>query len=117
MSRVSEYWRRLGKAEVDKRPGGRTFTRSDGSLGCAECCNGDRCDDPSHFHRDSCPFCLGTGEPASEPGATMTPDERCDAITGAMMQNLRDASARAAGEPAPAASPQGGETRESEVPK
>lgn len=61
---ISEYWRRQGKTEADKRPG-RTFQRSDDSLGCAECCNGDRCDDPSHFHRDSCPFCLGTGTNAT----------------------------------------------------
>jgi hypothetical protein len=28
---------------------------------CAECCNGDRCDDPTHFDRQSCPHCKGTG--------------------------------------------------------
>lgn len=65
---ISEYWRRQGKTEADKRQG-RTFERSTGTLGCAECCNGDRCDDPSHFNRDSCPFCLGTGTNASSPAA------------------------------------------------
>jgi hypothetical protein len=40
----------------------RTFRRSDGTLGCGECCNGDRCDDGSHFDRKSCPFCGGTGD-------------------------------------------------------
>lgn len=28
---------------------------------CAECCNGDRCDDPTHFDRSSCPHCKSTG--------------------------------------------------------
>lgn len=28
---------------------------------CGECCNGDRCDDPTHFSRPSCPHCKGTG--------------------------------------------------------
>lgn len=58
---VSEYWKSQGKTEGDKREG-RTFERSGQyGLGCAECCNGDRCDDPTHFSRESCPFCLGTG--------------------------------------------------------
>lgn len=61
---ISEYWRRKGKSTEDKRPG-RTFERSDGSLGCAECCNGDRCDDPSHCARQACPYCLGTGTNAT----------------------------------------------------
>ncbi|CAM8627598.1 COG4422 Bacteriophage protein gp37 [Comamonadaceae bacterium] len=29
---------------------------------CNHCCNGDRCDDRSHFNRSHCPFCRGTGE-------------------------------------------------------
>lgn len=33
----------------------------DGGKRCAECCNGDRCDDPSHFDRKDCPHCKGTG--------------------------------------------------------
>lgn len=57
---TSEYWRRQGKTEKDKRHG-RVFSRSDGRDACAECCFGDRCDDPTHFNRDSCPACLGTG--------------------------------------------------------
>ena len=28
---------------------------------CAECCNGDRCDDPTHRDRKHCPHCKGTG--------------------------------------------------------
>ena len=28
---------------------------------CASCCNGDRCDDPSHYDRTHCPHCKGTG--------------------------------------------------------
>lgn len=28
---------------------------------CAECCNGDRCDDPTHYDRRHCPHCKGTG--------------------------------------------------------
>jgi len=60
---ISKYWQSRGKTEKDKRPGGRVFQSSYGPM-CNECCNGDRCDDPSHFHRDSCPYCLGTGTPA-----------------------------------------------------
>ena len=28
---------------------------------CAECCNGDRCDDPTHYDRSRCPHCRSTG--------------------------------------------------------
>lgn len=28
---------------------------------CAECCNGDRCDDPTHLDRSKCPHCKSTG--------------------------------------------------------
>lgn len=28
---------------------------------CDECCNGDRCDDPTHHDRNHCPYCKGTG--------------------------------------------------------
>lgn len=28
---------------------------------CDECCNGDRCDDPTHRNRKFCPHCKGTG--------------------------------------------------------
>ena len=27
---------------------------------CDECCNGDRCDDPTHTSRENCRHCLGT---------------------------------------------------------
>ncbi len=57
---ISEYRRRLGKSEDDKKPG-RTYMDADGSLRCDECCNGDRCDDPSHRLRENCLYCLGTG--------------------------------------------------------
>jgi len=40
----------------------RTFERSDGTLGCAHCCNKDRCDDASHLLRSECPYCRGTGK-------------------------------------------------------
>lgn len=36
---------------------------SGGSDGCAECCNGDRCDDASHRDRKHCFYCYGTGKP------------------------------------------------------
>ncbi len=42
-------------------PGWRTW--GDGAR-CAHCCNGDRCDDPTHYDRTSkrgCPHCLSTG--------------------------------------------------------
>lgn len=56
---ISEYWQYHGKTEADKRHG-RTFQSSFGNR-CAECCNGDRCDDPTHYDRENCPCCLGTG--------------------------------------------------------
>jgi hypothetical protein len=28
---------------------------------CDECCTGVRCDDPTHYAREDCPHCLGTG--------------------------------------------------------
>jgi hypothetical protein len=64
---VSCYWNGRGKTGADKPEAGRTFARSDGSLGCGECCNGDRCDDHTHYNRDSCPFCLGSGSPKLSP--------------------------------------------------
>jgi len=38
----------------------RTWKDSSGRDRCGECCNGDRCDDETHFRTDSCPFCKGT---------------------------------------------------------
>lgn len=58
---VSCYFHNQGKTPADKRSDGRTFLRSDGSLGCDECCNGDRCDDPTHRDRENCSYCLGSG--------------------------------------------------------
>lgn len=60
---LSCYWAAQGKTVADKKRG-RVFARSTGDDSCAECCNGDRCDDPTHYDRDSCPFCLGSGTPA-----------------------------------------------------
>ena len=44
------------------KPGTRTW---DDGKRCSECCNGDRCDDPTHYDRTSkrygCPHCLNTG--------------------------------------------------------
>ena len=53
----------------------RTFTRSDGSPGCAECCRGHRCDDPSHFERRSCLFCKGTGGVQPQPDSAHQPTQ------------------------------------------
>jgi hypothetical protein len=57
---VSSYWKKWGN--FDKKEG-NTWVRSDGSLGCAECCIRDLCDRPdcSRYERDECPFCLGEG--------------------------------------------------------
>ena len=79
---VSCYWHSWGKTPADKKSG-KTFERSDGSLGCDECCNGDRCDDPSHWDRESCPCCLGSGTNATikeqpsppEPGLNLEVEE------------------------------------------
>lgn len=38
-----------------------------GMVGCAECCNGDRCDDASHVDRRSCTHCNGTGQVPAPP--------------------------------------------------
>jgi hypothetical protein len=35
--------------------------RSDGLLGCNNCCFGDRCDVPRHVPRAECVLCKGTG--------------------------------------------------------
>lgn len=46
----------------------RKFLRSDGIACCNHCCNGDRCDDPTHHERGRpewavhCPYCRGTGK-------------------------------------------------------
>ena len=47
----------------------RTWVNSRGDATCDHCCNGDRCDDPTHFSRGRpdfaphcrCPYCRGTG--------------------------------------------------------
>lgn len=68
---VSCYWAHHGKtADSPKRTDGRTYTVTTGQFTgvyCNECCNGDRCDDPSHFDRESCPYCYGTGKIAELP--------------------------------------------------
>ncbi len=43
----------------------RVWTVRDGSYGCAECCNGDRCDEDCDAkykgRRSQCPHCKGKG--------------------------------------------------------
>lgn len=56
--------------QVDLRLPTRTWTNSRGCATCDHCCNGDRCDDPTHFRRGRpdwaphcrCPYCRGTGK-------------------------------------------------------
>lgn len=56
--------------QVDLRLPTRTWTNSRGCATCDHCCNGDRCDDPTHFSRGRpdwaphcrCPYCRGTGK-------------------------------------------------------
>jgi len=50
--------RELLELAAKAKPGKRVWGKGDR---CAECCNGDRCDDASHYSRDKCPHCLGTG--------------------------------------------------------
>jgi hypothetical protein len=59
---VSCYAHAQGKTPKDKREGKVWVSSYKGSphAMCDECCNGDRCDDPTHFDRSSCPFCLGS---------------------------------------------------------
>lgn len=61
---VSLYWHKLGKTEADIKPG-ETFESSQGLM-CAECCTKMISQvDCNCWHRDSCPFCLGTSLNAS----------------------------------------------------
>ncbi|MCW3657582.1 phage Gp37/Gp68 family protein [Burkholderia cenocepacia] len=52
---------------VDLRLPTRIWTNSAGGSSCDHCCNGDRCDDPTHCERGRpdwhvrCPYCRGTG--------------------------------------------------------
>ena len=63
--RISEYWDRQGKTLSDRKPG-QTFDMGTYGKGCAECCNHDRCrsdgDECFLYHRQSCPYCLGTNK-------------------------------------------------------
>jgi hypothetical protein len=65
MGNISKYWQNQG---VTKKSEGRVFELKSEYLNkggiyfmCDECCNGDRCDDPTHRRRESCHACLGTG--------------------------------------------------------
>lgn len=58
MGNISKYWQNQG---VTEKREGRVFKTSGGYYMCDECCNGDRCDDPTHRNRQSCHACLGTG--------------------------------------------------------
>lgn len=60
---------------------------------CAECCNGDRCDDSSHYDRAKCPHCKGTGSAiwnmyAKENEAKALKAER-DALREALREMVR----------------------------
>lgn len=52
---------------VDLRLPTRVWENSAGAKSCDHCCNGDRCDDPTHYERGRpdwrihCPHCRGTG--------------------------------------------------------
>ncbi|AOK61950.1 hypothetical protein WM29_22725 [Burkholderia ubonensis] len=52
---------------VELRLPTRIWTNSAGGRSCDHCCNGDRCDDPTHCERGRpdwhvrCPYCRGTG--------------------------------------------------------
>lgn len=63
--RVSAYWNNHNKTLEDRRADGKTWTASDGRVYCDECCTGMITQDGpcNHFDRESCPFCLGTGQP------------------------------------------------------
>jgi len=63
---ISLYWQSRGKTGVDKQVG-KTFRSSKGNLLCNECCTKliTQIDCPEHYHRDSCPYCLGTGTNSS----------------------------------------------------
>lgn len=70
---LSGYWKRNLKTLDDRRSDGRTFLYSSGDRGCGECCHGSRCDDPTHYAREGCPYCLGTGYPAPNPNPSPEP--------------------------------------------
>lgn len=63
---ISKYWQNMG---VTQKGEGRVFKTDSDYLNargiyymCNECCNKDRCDDPSHRLRENCHACLGTGQ-------------------------------------------------------
>ena len=57
-NKISEYWKNMG---VTQKNEGRVYKSSIGYI-CDECCNGDRCDDPTHRRRENCRACLGTAQ-------------------------------------------------------
>jgi sulfur transfer protein SufE len=64
MSEISKYWQNQG---VTQKKEGRVFSYDSEYMqakglyyACNECCNGDRCDDPTHRRRENCVACLGT---------------------------------------------------------
>lgn len=66
---ISNYWK---IQRVFLKQDGRVYDTGSKYLnkkgifyGCNECCNGDRCDDPTHRYRKECPYCLGTGQNAT----------------------------------------------------
>lgn len=66
MGKISEYWQNQGvtkKGEGKVHEFNSEYMNAQGIYyGCNECCNGDRCDDPTHRNRSSCHACLGTGQ-------------------------------------------------------
>ena len=58
------------RGPVDLKLPTRKWVNSRGDANCDHCCNGDRCDDPTHFSRGGpdfaphcrCPYCRGTGK-------------------------------------------------------
>ena len=51
-----------GFMQAPKEPDGKLIGwKTWGGNRCGHCCHGDRCDDPTHYKRPDCPYCLCTG--------------------------------------------------------
>ena len=84
---ISEYWKRLG---VTEKKNGKTWSNADKTRhGCDECCNGDRCDEPSHYHRPNCPFCLGTGQNLTSEKLNSEQEDKRSVATEAKPENQK----------------------------
>jgi hypothetical protein len=51
---ISCYWHGQGKTSIVGVRAVEPLKDQMDHVGCDECCNGDRCDDRTHFDRDSC---------------------------------------------------------------